>query len=227
MAGINQVQVNPKAGLTFASALRRILRSDPDVVLVGEIRDQETAQIAIEAALTGHLVLSTLHTNDAPSAMTRLIEIGIEPFLVGSASPASSPSGSRAASATSASQAVRATREELAALRFSYDPRRPAEAYRPVGCAACSNTGYRGRMALHEVMTLSEDLERLAVAGARARRSRRRRLEQGMATLRDDGFAKALQGLTSIEEILRVVAARARGRRCKAPNVNSRSTRSR
>jgi type IV pilus assembly protein PilB len=207
MPGINQVQVNPKAGLTFASALRSILRSDPDVVLIGEIRDHETAQIAIEAALTGHLVLSTLHTNDAPSAITRLTEMGIEPFLVGSALDCvvAQRLARRLCDRCKAPD-VRDS-AELMRLRFSspFDLEPPV-IYKPVGCPSCSKTGYRGRIAVHEVMTVSEEIERLTVAHASSADIAAAAREQGMITLREDGWTKVRMGLTSIEEILRVVA---------------------
>ncbi|MGV8970108.1 MAG: GspE/PulE family protein [Microbacteriaceae bacterium] len=204
MKGINQVQVNPKAGLTFASALRSILRSDPDVVLIGEIRDQETAHIAIEASLTGHLVLSTLHTNDAPSAITRLTEMNIEPFLVGSA--------------LDCVVAQRLARKLCDRCREPYSPNEyelrsfaggaplQHQIFRPVGCTYCSNTGYRGRMAIHEVMAVSEEIERMAVARAASSEISCVAQSQGMLTLRQDGWMKIQMGLTSIEEILRVVA---------------------
>ncbi|WP_130176070.1 GspE/PulE family protein [Cryobacterium sp. SO1] len=207
MAGINQVQVNVKAGLTFASALRSILRSDPDVVLLGEIRDHETAQIAIEASLTGHLVLSTLHTNDAPSAITRLTEMGIEPFLVGSAIDCvvAQRLARRLCDKCKAPSVL--TAEGLTRLRFAFDPALPLPViYEPVGCSNCSKTGYRGRLAVHEVMTVTEEIERLAVARASSAEIARVARDQGMITLREDGWAKARLGLTSIEEILRVVA---------------------
>jgi type IV pilus assembly protein PilB len=206
IAGINQVQVNPKAGLTFASALRSILRSDPDVVLLGEIRDHETAQIAIEASLTGHLVLSTLHTNDAPSAVTRLIEMEIEPFLVGSALDCIVAQRLARRLCDKCKAPYQPTFEELQALRF-VEPGDPQPTlHKPVGCTSCSNTGYRGRLALHEVMPVTEDIERLAVARASSAEIARLAIEQGMRTLRQDGWAKAVMGLTSIDEILRVVA---------------------
>ena len=202
--GINQVQVNPKAGLTFAGALRSILRSDPDVVLLGEIRDGETAQIAIEAALTGHLVLSTLHTNDAPSAITRLTEMGIEPFLVGSA--------------VDCVIAQRLARRLCSHCKEEYTPIGPElerfgwkdgmelpQLFRPHGCSRCSNTGYRGRLALHEMMPVGEDIERLAVARASSAEISRTALSDGMETLMQDGWAKVQEGLTSVEELLRVV----------------------
>ncbi len=206
MKGINQVQVNPKAGLTFASALRAILRSDPDVVLLGEIRDHETAQIAIEASLTGHLVLSTLHTNDAPSAITRLTEMDIEPFLVGSALDCVVAQRLARRLCSRCKQPAEHDAERLASLRFGFDPESPPTVYQPVGCTTCSNTGYRGRIAVHEVMTVTEEIERLAVTRASSAEIGRMAREQGMITLRDDGWEKAKLGLTSIDEIVRVVA---------------------
>lgn len=207
MEGINQVQVNPKAGLTFASALRSILRSDPDVVLIGEIRDHETAQIAVEASLTGHLVLSTLHTNDAPSAITRLTEMDIEPFLVGSALDCVVAQRLTRRLCVHCKKPVEHDREYLANLRFGFDSNlMPPTIYRPVGCPSCSNTGYRGRIAVHEVMTVTEEIERLAVARASSAEIGRVAREQGMISLRDDGWAKVKLGITSVEEILRVVA---------------------
>jgi len=207
IGGINQVQTNPKAGLTFATALRSILRSDPDVVLIGEIRDHETAQIAIEAALTGHLVLSSLHTNDAPSAMTRLVEMGIEPFLVGSA--LDSVLAQRLARRLCDKCKEPYTPEPDVLIASNYPWTEGEELptlFQPVGCAACAKTGYRGRLALHEVMTVSEDIERMTVARASAIDIGHVAVEQGMTTLRLDGMAKVLAGVTSLEEILRVVA---------------------
>ncbi|GAA2047348.1 ATPase, T2SS/T4P/T4SS family [Leifsonia soli] len=207
MPGINQVQVNPKAGLTFASALRSILRSDPDVVLLGEIRDHETAQIAIEASLTGHLVLSTLHTNDAPSAVTRLTEMDIEPFLVGSALDCVVAQRLARRLCDRCKQPGAYAPEDLRRMRFPVpaDDAPPAM-FVPVGCPACSNTGYRGRIAVHEVMAVTEEIERLAVERASSAEIGRAAREQGMLTLREDGWEKVKLGLTSIEEILRVVA---------------------
>ncbi len=207
MAGINQVQVNPKAGLTFASALRSILRSDPDVVLLGEIRDHETAQIAIEASLTGHLVLSTLHTNDAPSAITRLTEMDIEPFLVGSALDCVVAQRLARRLCDRCKQPAEFDAASLTKLRFGFDPDLPPpRIFAPVGCMTCSNTGYRGRIAVHEVMTVTEEIERLAVSRASSAEIGRLAREQGMITLREDGWEKAKLGLTSVDEILRVVA---------------------
>jgi type IV pilus assembly protein PilB len=206
LAGISQVQVNPKVGLTFATALRSILRQDPDIVLVGEMRDRETAHIGIEAALTGHLVLSTLHTNDAPSAVTRLTEMGIEPFLVGSAIDC--VLAQRLARRV-CSRCVEMVEVDPAVLEAAgYAPEVVASrppVPRAVGCTACSNTGYRGRLAVHEVMTVTEEIERLAVARASTEEVARVAIEQGMRTLREDGLDKVLLGRTTIEEIGRVV----------------------
>ncbi|MEX2548648.1 MAG: ATPase, T2SS/T4P/T4SS family [Nitriliruptoraceae bacterium] len=206
LPGISQVQVNPKVGLTFAKALRAILRQDPDIVLVGEMRDRETAQIGIEAALTGHLVLSTLHTNDAPSAITRLTEMGVEPFLVGSAVDCVLAQRLARRVCPRCVQMVRPEPEMLKAAGFGDDivEERP-EVPQAVGCSHCSNTGYRGRLAIHEVMTVTEDIERLAVARASSEEITRVAVEQGMRQLREDGLAKILLGRTTIEEIGRVV----------------------
>ena len=207
LPGINQVQVNPKAGLTFAAALRSILRSDPDVVLLGEIRDHETAQIAIEAALTGHLVLSTLHTNDAPSAVTRLTEMGIEPFLVGSALDCVVAQRLARRLCGKCKEPYVPTPAELEAARFPWVPGEPLpELFRPAGCSACSRTGYKGRLARPEVMRGTEDIARHAVAHSSSAAIAATAEKQGMTSLRNDGWHKVALGQTSIEEILRVVA---------------------
>jgi type IV pilus assembly protein PilB len=204
--GINQVQVNNKAGLNFASALRSILRSDPDIVLIGEIRDHETAQIAIEAALTGHLVLSTLHTNDAPSAITRLVEMDIEPFLVGTAIDCVLAQRLARRLCSKCKDEYTPTPESLIQARYPWVPGDEIPTlYRPVGCSACSKTGYKGRVALHEVMIVSEAVERLAVEHASSETIARVAREEGMITLRQDGLAKVGLGVTSLEEIFRVV----------------------
>jgi type IV pilus assembly protein PilB len=206
LAGINQVQTHPKAGLTFASALRSILRSDPDIVMIGEIRDKETAQISTEAALTGHLVLSTLHTNDAPSALTRLVEMGIEPYLVASALDCVLAQRLARKLCGRCKEAYQPTEEELTTAQFPIEPRgKLPELYRPVGCAACGHTGYKGRMAVHEVMSVTEEIEKLVVESASSEEIKRVAREQGMLTLRQDGMEKVRMGQTSIEEILRVV----------------------
>ena len=206
LAGVNQMQVNPKAGLTFASALRSILRADPDIVLIGEIRDKETATIAIEAALTGHLVLSSLHTNDAPSAISRLVEMDVETFLV--------------ASAIDAVVAQRLARKLCERCRVVYQPEQAEleaagfpewlwpeipQLFKAQGCPACSNTGYRGRIGLYEVMQMSEEIERLTVERASADAIRNVAVQQGMMTLRDDGLEKARMGITTLDEVARVV----------------------
>ena len=203
MPGINQVQVNTKAGMTFAAALRSILRSDPDVILIGEIRDEETAKIAIESSLTGHLVLSTLHTNDAPSSVTRLIEMGVEPFLVGSALDSVVAQRLARRLCGRCKQEVQATETELRVLGLPFTGELPL-VHRPVGCPQCSNTGYRGRIALHEVMGVDDEIERLASRNAPAAEISRHAEATGMTRLRGDGWAKVLLGHTSIEEILRV-----------------------
>src|SRR3954453_11719458 len=206
MPGVNQVQVNTKAGLTFASALRSILRSDPDVVLLGEIRDHETAQIAIEASLTGHLVLSTLHTNDAPSAITRLPERGVEPFLVGSALDAVLAQRLTRRLCSRCKAAYTPAPADLSRVGFPWLDGTPLpELFRPVGCPHCARTGYKGRVALHEGMTVSESIERLTVERASSAAIEQVARSEGMRTLRDDGWGKVLDGVTSIEEVLRVV----------------------
>lgn len=204
IAGINQVQVNAKAGLTFQSALRSILRSDPDIVLVGEIRDSETAVISIEAALTGHLVLSTLHTNDAPGAIARLTEIGAEPYLVATALTAVVAQRLGRRLCASCRQPYREDAAVLTRLGIPYDPSDVPVLFRAAGCPACSGTGYRGRIGLHEVMAMTDELETLVVAQASGTQVRELALAQGMRTLRDDGWGKVLEGLTTIEEVLRV-----------------------
>jgi len=206
LPGVNQIQVNPKAGLTFASALRSILRADPDIILIGEIRDRETAMIAVESALTGHLVFSSLHTNDAPSAITRLIEMQVETFLVGSAIDCVVAQRLARQLCEKCKQAF--TPEESELIEAGYAESRIPDLgvfFRPSGCQSCSNTGYRGRIGLYEVMPMTEEIERLAVERASSETVKRVAIEQGMYTLRDDGLHKAASGLTSIEEIARVV----------------------
>jgi type IV pilus assembly protein PilB len=205
LEGLSQVQVHERAGLTFASALRAILRQDPDTVMIGEIRDKETATIAIEAALTGHLVLSTLHTNDAASALTRLTEMGIEPFL--SASAVNCVLAQRLARrlCTDCREAYTPAEEALQRIGFPFEPGKPPTLYRAKGCKKCNGIGYKGRMGVHEVLSMTENLERMAVEHATADELGRQAVAEGMMTLREDGFAKVANGLTSIEEIMRVV----------------------
>ncbi|MFN2642759.1 MAG: GspE/PulE family protein, partial [Actinomycetota bacterium] len=204
LAGVNQIQINQKAGLTFASALRSILRSDPNIVLIGEIRDRETAQIAVEAALTGHLVLSTLHTNDAPSAITRLNEMGIEPFLVSSAVDCVLAQRLIRVLCERCKEPYLPTEEALVEAKIPIDGDIP-KLYRAVGCSNCAKTGYRGRLAVHEVMLKSEEIDRLTAERRSAEEIGRIAREQGMTTLRADGIAKVLDGKTSLEEIMRVI----------------------
>ncbi len=204
MQGVTQIQVNNKAGLTFQSALRSVLRADPDVVLVGEIRDQETAIISIEAALTGHLVLSSLHTNDAPSAVTRLVEIGAEPFLVSTALSVAVAQRLARRLCTRCKQPMPYDADLMTSVGFKADPAHPPKLYRAVGCQVCSNTGYRGRLALQEVMLVTDEIERLVVKHATGNELRHVAIEQGMVPLRDDGWTKVARGLTTVEEILRV-----------------------
>ncbi|KJL38169.1 MULTISPECIES: GspE/PulE family protein [Microbacterium] len=206
LPGISQMQVNPRAGLGFSTALRSILRADPDVLLVGEIRDRETAITSIEAALTGHLVLSTMHTNDAPSALTRLVEIGAEPYLVGTALTAVVAQRLARRLCVECRERADLDDETLQSAGFERPEHGVDAFYRPVGCRACSYTGYRGRVALHEVMTLSEDLEQQVVGRSRGRELRDIALAQGMVPLRDDGWAKVVAGITTIDEVLRVTA---------------------
>ena len=206
LPGINQVQTLQKAGLTFASALRSILRSDPDIVLIGEVRDYETAQIAVESALTGHLVLTTLHTNDAPSAVTRLVEMGIEPFLVGSAVDSVLAQRLARRLCPKCAEPYTPDPETLRAARFPWNEDEPVPTlYRAVGCSHCSRTGYRGRLALHEFMPITQEIERLAAARASAAEVEEVAMAQGMVNLRSDGMGKALSWKTSLEEVLRVV----------------------
>ena len=208
LAGIQQVQMNAKAQLTFASALRTILRSDPDVIMVGEIRDVETAKISIESALTGHLVLSTLHTNDAPSALTRLNEMGVEPFLTGSAVTAVLAQRLARKLCVQCRQAYLPSPEELVAARFTEEQIAALDGshiYRKKGCARCSQTGYRGRLGIFQLMVMTEEIERLASIQASRDEISRAAAEAGMRSLWEDGVEKVSQGLTSIEELGRVV----------------------
>jgi len=206
LANVNQVQTNPRAGLTFASALRSILRQDPDIVLVGEVRDRETGVIAIEAALTGHLVLSTLHTNDAPSTPLRLIEMGIEPFLVTSAVDCVLAQRLARRLCDKCKEQYEPTERDLVENGWDFDRNVPGTLFRAVGCSQCGSTGYRGRLAVHEVMLLTEEIDRLIVARAGSDEIRRVALGQGMVPLRQDGLDKVARGSTTLEEVSRVVA---------------------
>jgi type IV pilus assembly protein PilB len=202
--GISQVQVNHRTGITFASSLRAVLRCDPDVVLVGEIRDQETAITSIEAALTGHLVLSTLHTNDAPSALIRLVEIGVEPYLVTSALSLVVAQRLARRLCGRCRQPIPFSPSTLEQLEFPYDLADPPYLYGIGGCDFCVNTGYRGRVALHEVMEMTEEIARVVVRNGTIAEVREIAAAQGMQSLRQDGWHKVSKGLTTIEEVLRV-----------------------
>jgi type IV pilus assembly protein PilB len=202
LPGTKQIQVAPRAGMTFATGLRSMLRADPDVIMVGEIRDAATAQISVEAALTGHLLLSTLHTRDAPSALSRLIDMGIEPFLI-----------SAAVDCIVAQRLVRLLcphckrpmqLSDQLAERYGLQG---AEVFEPAGCQRCSNTGYRGRMGVYEVMSMSQELKAMVLERARMEEIGRVAQERGMRRLRDDGLAKVRSGLTSIAEIERITAS--------------------
>jgi type IV pilus assembly protein PilB len=206
LAGITQVQVNNKAGLTFASGLRSMMRADPDIIMVGEIRDRETAQIAIEAALTGHLVLSTLHTNDAPGAVSRLIEMGVEPFLVGSAVDCVVAQRLARLLCEECKRRTTISSEVMRANGFNVGL--DLEAYEPVGCARCGGSGYKGRIGLYEVMWVSDTIRSLAVAREPAETIAHAAVHEGMMRLREDGLEKVRRGLTSIAEIARVAGTR-------------------
>jgi type IV pilus assembly protein PilB len=205
LAGVKQMQVNPKAGLSFANGLRSMMRADPDIIMVGEIRDKETAQIAVEAALTGHLVLSTLHTNDAPGAIARLIEMGVEPFLVSSA--VSCVLAQRLARRLCDHCKQEVVLDGEAVRANGYDvPDAQISVYEAVGCGRCSGTGYKGRIGLYEVMPVNEEIRKLAVARASADAISEAAERAGMRRLRDEGVAKVRAGLTSFAELARVTA---------------------
>ena len=202
LSGINQIGVNRKAGLTFATGLRSMLRADPDVIMVGEVRDAETARIAIEAALTGHMVLTTLHTNDAPGAITRLAKMGIESFLTSSAVDCVVAQRLARKLCTHCKQRVLIPAEALqeAGFRVGTD----LEAYEAIGCPRCSQIGYRGRMGLYSVMVMSEEIKDMTVNNAPEQDISRTAREQGMLTLKEEGLAKVRAGVTSVEEVARV-----------------------
>jgi type IV pilus assembly protein PilB len=207
LGGVNQVQINPRAGLSFATALRSIIRSDPDVIMVGEIRDGETARISIEAALTGHFVLSTLHTNDAPSAITRLTEMGVEPFLTGAAVSAVLAQRLARRLCPHCAEPYTPTFDELQGLHLSGDRAAALEGVafrRRRGCARCGQTGYRGRVGVFQLLSMSERLEQLAAEKAPREEIERAAVEEGMGTMWEDGVGKVAAGITSVEELARV-----------------------
>ncbi len=200
--GINQIQVSRKAGLSFASGLRSILRHDPDVVLVGEIRDLETAEIAIQASLTGHLVFSTLHTNDAPSALTRLVDMGIEPYLV--ASSLEAVLAQRLVRVICQDCKTPLPAQEVIRIQKQYGEDLPETLYEGQGCRLCGGTGYRGRQGIFEMMVVTDELRSLILGNVSARDLRRVAVKQGMISLREDGMRHLAEGKTTIREILRV-----------------------
>ena len=206
LAGINQVQIHEEIGLTFANALRSFLRQDPDIILVGEIRDFETAEIAIKAALTGHLVLSTLHTNDAPSTVNRLLNMGIEPFLVSSATNLILAQRLVRKICQECKEPVTISPESFVKLgvqKEEYEQYKDITFYKGKGCDICNNTGYKGRLALYEVMPISEPIKELILQGASAIDIKREAIHQGLQTLRRSGISKLLGGVTSLEEVLK------------------------
>jgi type IV pilus assembly protein PilB len=204
MDGINQVPVNPKRGLTFAGALRSILRQDPDVVLVGEIRDKETAEIAIKAALTGHLVLSTLHTNDAPQAVTRLVDMGIDPFMVSSSVLCVAAQRLVRQLCSHCKIEIELPEKELLSVGYTEEDLQDYSLHGPSkkGCPRCKN-GYRGRMALLETFTLDATIKRMIVEGQSSQDLKKEAMAQGMVSLRRAGLCNVLRGKTSLEEVLR------------------------
>jgi type IV pilus assembly protein PilB len=207
LAGVNQVQINVRAGLTFAAALRSILRSDPDVVMVGEVRDGETAKMAIEAALTGHFVLSTLHTNDAPAAITRLQEMGVEPFLTGAAVTGVLAQRLARRLCSNCAEMYQPSADDMIKARVSPDVAAASDGmvfYRKRGCPRCGQTGYKGRIGIYQLMVMTEELQTLAAQKATREDLERAALEVGMRSLWDDGLAKVAAGLTTVEELARV-----------------------
>jgi type IV pilus assembly protein PilB len=205
LPGINQIQINHKAGLTFSRVLRAILRSSPDIVMVGEMRDKETAQIAIEAALTGHLVLSTLHTNDAPGAISRLTEMGIPPFLTASSVECVLAQRLARKLCPECKEPYKPSSEALKRIGFPFDGDYVPTLHKPKGCPRCNNTGYKGRIGIYEVMLMTDTIKDLCVKRATSDEIKRAAVQHGMRTLKQDGFEKVRLGYTSLEEIMRVI----------------------
>jgi type IV pilus assembly protein PilB len=201
--GINQVQMHEEIGLTFASALRSFLRQDPDIIMVGEIRDFETAQIAVQSALTGHLVLSTVHTNDAPGTVTRLIDMGIEPFLISSAVILILAQRLIRKTCTECREPIKVHPQLLIDLGVPPDEAKSFTVYKGKGCTICNGTGYKGRLGLYEVMTMKEEIKELVLARASASEIKKEAIRLGMKTLRQSGVTKVKSGMTTIEEVLR------------------------
>jgi general secretion pathway protein E len=204
LPGISQIQVNPKIELTFARGLRSIVRQDPDVILVGEIRDHETAEIAVQSALTGHLVFSTLHTNDSAGAITRLVDIGVEPFLISSSVIAVIAQRLVRVLCPHCKEAYQPAEPILQSLGISPDQADRKPIYRAKGCEQCINTGFKGRVGIFEIMVLGDSMKGLILQSFDANRIKKQALADGMITLRQDGIRKVLDGVTTIEEVLRV-----------------------
>ncbi len=205
--GVNQIHVNPQIGLTFAAGLRHIVRQDPDVIMVGEIRDLETAEIAIRAALTGHLVFSTLHTNDAPSAITRLIDMGVEPFLITASVNLVLAQRLARRICPECKRTVPFEQDALRDMGLSPEQAASAQIYKGAGCPNCNNTGYRGRIALYEVMRFTDELKEMVLGGASGAELKAAAIRGGMCTLRMSGIKKVIEGVTTPEEVLRVTMA--------------------
>lgn len=203
LRGVRQSQINPKAGLTFSNGLRSILRQDPDVIMVGEIRDLETAEISVQAALTGHLVFSTLHTNDAPSSLTRLIDMGVEPFLISSSVIGIIAQRLVRTICNACKESYVPSKEVLSEIGIKL-PETNLKFYRGKGCKACKNTGYKGRIGIFEQLLLNEKVRDLVLAKTSSTQIKRIAQEAGMRTLREDGIAKVLSGITTIDEVIRV-----------------------
>jgi type IV pilus assembly protein PilB len=203
LPGINQVQMKDQIGLNFATALRAFLRQDPNIILVGEIRDFETAEIAVKAALTGHLVLSTLHTNDAPSTISRLMNMGIEPFLVATSVNLIGAQRLIRRICIGCKEAMEIPQQTLLDAGFSPEEAKTLTIYQGKGCQTCNNTGYKGRVALYEIMEMNDELRELVLVGASALELKKKALDQGMITLRKSGLIKVAAGLTTLEEVLR------------------------
>ena len=201
--GISQIEANPKIGLTFANGLRSILRQDPNIVLIGEIRDLETAEIAIQASLTGHLVLSTIHTNDAASSITRLVDMGVEPFLVGSSLVAALAQRLVRLLCIECREAYEATDDQLAEIGLSPDDVNGHQLYRPTGCPACKHTGYHGRIGIFEMMLVDDEIRAMVSKNVDSKTIKQQAVSNGMGTIRQDGARKVLDGVTSIAEVLR------------------------
>jgi type IV pilus assembly protein PilB len=201
--GINQVQIKEQIGLNFAAALRSFLRQDPNIILVGEIRDFETAEIAVKAALTGHLVLSTLHTNDAPSTINRLMNMGIEPFLVSTSVNLICAQRLVRRLCSGCKEEIHMPPNALVDIGFSQDEAPRVKLYKGKGCPTCNNTGYKGRVGLYEVMEITDGVREMILTGASALELRRKAVEEGMITLRYSGLRKIKDALTTVEEVLR------------------------